>query len=271
MFSNIKPPVFNGSTEIKTWIATFDVYATAGRWTDMMRFAAVADSLQGLPKRIFDQHILVKGVRPWNEIKDDLMLIFGNTQNKSIALERLNKRLQKDFEPIERYFYDKLSLINEVDSKMIEEQKISLIVSGLNRFTKSKYFDFILASPQQPNDTNELFGLLKKMSDVQQLMDPRKRYSELHITEDNKSQKPHRINQTDKTINYLVNSVKELKMNSRSNPNKNDYQRRGISNKINVQTKPSWQNRQTDANKTKQTSNAPKSKENITCFSCQKK
>jgi hypothetical protein len=275
IFKHMKPPIFNGNSDIRTWLATFEVYATAGHWNDVMKFAAASDSLQGLPKRIFDQQLLEKGVRPWNEVKNELTLIFGNTQNKTIAMERLNKRVQKDFEPIENFYFDKMALINEINPNMREDEKISLIVGGLNRHTKNKYFDFLLASPQQPRDSNELFNLLKKMSDVSKLMDPKRiRFVDNNYKEDN--YKGNRYNQnynnknynykqrSDNQIDYLVKTVKDLKFKV----NRQDYSNKNYQTNKN-QTTTERQDGQNTGTKLKNRFN-DNNRDNITCYNCNK-
>lgn len=123
-------PNFDPSTKnqrIDVWLKKVNECASVYGWDDKTITHFAMQKLQGLAKTWYEG--LSSILFTWPEWQDKLVNAFPYEQNYGQVLEDMLKRKSKFNEPIEVYYYEKLTLVNQCD--IVGKRAVDCIIHGL--------------------------------------------------------------------------------------------------------------------------------------------
>lgn len=123
-------PVFNPTLpghRIDLWLHKVNQCATIYGWDDRQTIHFALQKLDGNARMWYDS--LPDMLPTWKEWQDKLVLSFPFEQNYGKLLDDMLKRKPKIGEPIENYFYEKMSLLNQC--KISGKFAVDCIIYGL--------------------------------------------------------------------------------------------------------------------------------------------
>ncbi|KAH6944145.1 hypothetical protein HPB50_002050 [Hyalomma asiaticum] len=125
-------PIFDGSPQesAQQWIAQVERIAALAHWTSSLTLASAASRLAGSAR---DWHSAY-GWRheTWEEWRDALTQRFRRRLTMQEFIELQSKRRLQNNETIVEYMYSKNAVLDKAPYRLAEEERISLILSGID-------------------------------------------------------------------------------------------------------------------------------------------
>ncbi|XP_049276198.1 uncharacterized protein LOC125760327 [Rhipicephalus sanguineus] len=156
-------PTFEGTPQQSAheWIAQVERIAALAHWTPSLTLVTAASRLTGSAK---DWHSAYGSQHDtWEQWKDALTLRFKRKLTMQEFLELQTKRRLQSHETIVEYMYSKNAILNKAPYRLAEEERISLILSGIE--------DDTWANPLAA----QLCGTVTELIDRAALLDARRR------------------------------------------------------------------------------------------------
>ncbi|KAH7947899.1 hypothetical protein HPB52_016670 [Rhipicephalus sanguineus] len=156
-------PTFDGTPQQSAheWIAQVERIAALAHWTPSLTLVTAASRLTGSAK---DWHSAYGSQHDtWEQWKDALTLRFKRKLTMQEFLELQTKRRLQSHETIVEYMYSKNAILNKAPYRLAEEERISLILSGIE--------DDTWANPLAA----QLCGTVTELIDRAALLDARRR------------------------------------------------------------------------------------------------
>ncbi|KAL0810790.1 hypothetical protein ABMA28_010107 [Loxostege sticticalis] len=119
---------------IDVWLKTVNECASIYGWDDRTTTHFAMQKLQGLARTWYEG--LNSVLYSWSEWQDKLINAFPFEQNYGQALEGMLKRKSRFNEPIEVYFYEKLTLLNQCD--IVGKRAVECLIHGIRKKRKKK-------------------------------------------------------------------------------------------------------------------------------------
>ncbi|KAH8039955.1 hypothetical protein HPB51_009211 [Rhipicephalus microplus] len=156
-------PLFDGTPQQSTheWITQVERIAALAHWTPSLTLVTAASRLTGSAK---DWHRAYGSqYDTWEQWKEALILRFKRKLTMQEFLELQTKRRLQSHETIVEYMYSKNAILNKAPYRLAEEERISLILSGIE--------DDTWANPLAA----QLCGTVTELIDRPALLDARRR------------------------------------------------------------------------------------------------
>ncbi|KAH8035052.1 hypothetical protein HPB51_004293 [Rhipicephalus microplus] len=156
-------PLFDGTPQQSAyeWITQVERIAALAHWTPSLTLVTAASRLTGSAK---DWHSAYGSqYDTWEQWKEALILRFKQKLTMQEFLELQTKRRLQSHETIVEYMYSKNAILNKAPYRLAEEERISLILSGME--------DDTWANPLAA----QLCGTVTELIDRAALLDARRR------------------------------------------------------------------------------------------------
>ncbi|XP_075990143.1 uncharacterized protein LOC142985783 [Anticarsia gemmatalis] len=141
---NFDPSVKN--QRIDMWLRKVNECATVYGWVDRTTIHFALQKLQGLAKTWFESLDTI--LYTWQKWQDKLINAFPHELNYGQCLEDMLKRKSKFNEPVETYYYEKLSLLNLCD--ISGKRAVDCIIHGISdRTMRSSALALRCTHPEQ--------------------------------------------------------------------------------------------------------------------------
>lgn len=121
-------PLLLSCPTVDTWIRRIDDLADIYQWTDRMTSCNALTKLEGPARSWYDSLSSVD--KTWTEWKEELRRAFPSATSMQRLHRDMEDRRRKRGEPIESYYYDKLSKARRCN--LGDEACIEYIITGLN-------------------------------------------------------------------------------------------------------------------------------------------
>ncbi|KAH8036246.1 hypothetical protein HPB51_021490 [Rhipicephalus microplus] len=124
-------PLFDGTPQQSAheWIMQVEKIAALAHWTPSLTLVTAASRLTGSAK---DRHSAYGSqYDTWEQWKEALILRFKRKLTMQEFLELQTKRRLQSHETIVEYMYSKNAILNKAPYRLAEEERISLILSGI--------------------------------------------------------------------------------------------------------------------------------------------
>ena len=127
--------------DLEHWLATFELVATANKWSDSVKCVQLAGCLMETAKSWYDTLSLEVRTN-WSLLLDALRTAFklkGRRHNMLIH-KQIAERKQGMGESVDAYGYALAYLFNKLDQKMAEETQMNFFIQGLLPHLSKKVF-----------------------------------------------------------------------------------------------------------------------------------
>ena len=147
----------------KSWLRQYELIAKGNGWNEEMKARKLICYLKGASRIWYIEHVNHDSPIEWAALKEIFINKFTNKMNSFNASMKIQKRRQNEGESLETYWFAKLQLINSLNPKKCEEDKMNEMIDGMKPSLRKRVRTHVMIFPC--NNLEELYDLAKSFSD----------------------------------------------------------------------------------------------------------
>lgn len=182
----VNPSYFSGTEDIELFFEEYNRIAKMNWWNEQLKLRFLPFYLKNEALKYFENEFGTSEVNNWDLVQRKFIEHYTPSFCRQEILEKqMYNHIQAPTESVDKYYFDKLRMINRVNRDMDESKKVRLIIMGL----VPEYLEKVILIGNNDSLEKLVFNI-KKISSVSYLIDVQEKLKKFQRVQGSKEREP---------------------------------------------------------------------------------